>query len=396
VTTPPADLQSAELPPTDRLVTFSFPTTIHFGVGATSRLADEVATLGASRPLVVTDRTVAELPFFADLVEALHRPPTTPAVFDGVWGNPVVAQVAAGVEAYRHHGADVVVAVGGGAAIDVAKAIALMATHPGELFDYEDEVPGARPVTTATAPIVAIPTTAGTGSEVGRSAVIGDDDTHVKRIVFGPPLLPRVVLADPAVTVGLPAPITAATGMDALTHNVEAYLARNWNPMCDGIALEGLRLVANHLPAAVAEPDNLVARGGMLMASMMGAVAFQKGLGVVHSCAHALGTVADVHHGLANAVMVDTALGFNVDASPERFATMATVVGCKPGAGGFLRWLADLKAAVGMPANLVELGIDAGLASQLVEVAEADACHLNNPRPVSAADFADLFARSLG
>jgi alcohol dehydrogenase class IV len=274
-----------------------------------------------------------------------------------------------------------------------------MATHPGELFDYEDEVPGARAVTDATAPIVALPTTAGTGSEVGRSAVISDDNSHVKRIVFGPPLLPRVVLADPELTVGLPAAITAATGMDALTHNVEAYLARNFHPMCDGIALEGLRLVAANLGRAVAVPDDLDARGAMLMGSMMGAVAFQKGLGIVHSCAHALGTVADVHHGLANAVMIDLALAFNVEAVPDRFAVLATTVGLDGGdeaAAGFLRWLADLKAEVGIPADLAALGIDPGGMDELVAVAFADVCHANNPRVVTATDFEAVFRRSFG
>lgn len=381
---------------TSSVVTFSFPTTIRFGVGARDLVADEVIALGGRRPLVVTDRGVAALSFFGELVERLSAAGLDAATFDGVWGNPVTSQVTAGVEAYVAHGADVVVAVGGGAAVDVAKAVALMATHDGHLFDFEDEVPGARLPTAATAPIVAIPTTAGTGSEVGRSAVIGDDDTHVKRIIFGPPLLPRVVLADPVTTVGLPAAITAATGMDALTHNVEAYLARNWHPMCDGIALEGLRLVAANLETAVTTPDDLTARGGMLMGSMMGAVAFQKGLGVVHSCAHALGTVADLHHGLANAVMIDTALGFNLSTVPERFATMATVVGCEPTPDGFLRWLTELKSIVGIPADLLAAGVAPEALDELVAVAVADACHANNPRPVAADDFTALFSESLG
>lgn len=375
--------------------TFSFPTTIRFAVGSRHEVASELAAVSARRPLVVTDSGVSTLGWFAELVDEIGAAGYAVAVFDGVWGNPVVSQVDAGVAAWRAHDADVVVAVGGGAAMDVAKAVALMATHDGHVFDYEDEVPGALMPTSATAAIIAVPTTAGTGSEVGRSAVISDDDTHIKRIIFGPPLLPRVVLADPELTVGLPASITAATGMDALTHNVEAYLARNWNPMCDGIALEGLRLVAASLQRAVAVPDDLEARAGMLMGSMMGAVAFQKGLGVVHSCAHALGTVADVHHGLANAVMIDLALEINVEAVPERFATMAAVVGCEPGADGFLRWLGDLKASVGIPADLVALGIDPALESRLVEVAVADACHPNNPRPVTADDFTAIFRRSL-
>ena len=215
-----------------------------------------------------------------------------------------------------------------------------MATHPGALFDYEDEMPGARPITEAVPWFVALPTTAGTGSEVGRSAVIADDATHIKKIIFSPHLLARVVFADPELTVGLPAAVTGATGMDAITHNIEAYLAKGYNPICDGIALEGLRLGAAHLARAVAAPADLDARGAMLMSSMMGAIAFQKGLGLVHSTAHALGTVADLHHGLANAVMIDHALRFNVEAVPERFEVLGEVVGIgDPTADVFLRWL---------------------------------------------------------
>ncbi|MCC5952214.1 MAG: iron-containing alcohol dehydrogenase [Acidimicrobiia bacterium] len=375
--------------------TFSFPTTIRFGVGARDLLPAELAASGVCRPLVVTDKGVSGLPFCGEILALAGSGGNDAALFDGVWGNPVASQVAAGVEAYRAHDADGVVGLGGGAALDVAKAVALMATHPGELFDYEDEKPGGSVVTDAVCPIVAVPTTAGTGSEVGRAAVISEDDTHVKRIIFGPALLARVVLADPQLTVDLPGPITAATGMDALTHNVEAYLARHYHPICDGIALEGIRQVATHLERAVAEPGDLDARGGMLMASMMGAIAFQKGLGLVHSCAHALGTVADVHHGLANGVMIDLALPFNVEAVPERFEHMATAAAISDvSPAGFLGWLADLKAAVGIPRALVDLGIDPDLQPELVRVAANDACHPNNPRPVTAADFDAIFTKA--
>jgi alcohol dehydrogenase class IV len=377
---------------------FSFPTDIRFGPGARHDLAEHLTEVGITRPLVVTDRGVAALPVFGELVDALAAGGTTPRVFDGVAGNPVVSQVDAGVAAFRDHGADGIVGVGGGAALDVAKAVALMASHPGELFDYEDERPGARPITDAVPWFVAVPTTAGTGSEVGRSAVIADDETHVKRIVFSPHLLARVVFADPELTVDLPAPITAATGIDALTHNVEAYLARAYHPICDGIALEGTRLVARHLARAVSRPDDLDARGGMLMASMMGAIAFQKGLGLVHSTAHALGTAADLHHGLANAVMIDHALPFNVETVPERFAVLATTVGCEaPSPEAFLRWLTELKADVGMPATLVEAGVDleaAGGIDRLARLAFEDACHPNNPRPVTEDDFRHVFVRA--
>jgi alcohol dehydrogenase class IV len=303
-----------------------------------------------------------------------------------------------GVAAFREHGADAVVGVGGGAAIDVAKAVALMASHPGELFDYEDDRPGSRPVTDAVPWLVAVPTTAGTGSEVGRSAVIADDETHVKRILFSPHLLARVVFADPELTVGLPAAMTAATGIDALTHNVEAYLARAYHPICDGIALEGARVVARHLARAVARPDDLDARGGMLMASMMGGIAFQKGLGLVHSTAHALGTAAGLHHGLANAVMIDHALPFNVETVPERFAVMATTVGCETASpAAFLRWLTDLKAEIGVPATLADAGVGVGAVGgidRLARLAIEDTCHPNNPRPVTEDDFRLVFTRA--
>ncbi len=291
---------------------FSFPTAITFGPGARQLLVEDLRAHELHRPLVVTDKGVGALPIFVDLVANLAAGGLEPEPFDGVWGNPVKSQVEAGVAAFQAHGADSIVGIGGGAALDVAKAVALMATHPGDLFEYEDEMPGARPIGPVPH-LVAIPTTAGTGSEVGRSAVISDDVTHVKRIIFSPHLLADSVLADPELTIDLPAAITAATGMDALTHNIEAYLAKAWHPICDGIALEGLRLGAANLARAVAHPHDLGARGAMLMSSMMGAIAFQKGLGLVHSTAHALGTVADLHHGLANAVMIDHALTFNVE-----------------------------------------------------------------------------------
>jgi len=239
---------------------------------------------------------------------------------------------------------------------------------------------------------VAVPTTAGTGSEVGRSTVIADEVTHVKRIIFSPRLLTKAVFADPELTIGLPAPVTAATGMDALTHCVEAYLAKGWHPLCDGIALEGLRLAARSLVRCVRKPTDLAARGDMLMASMMGAVAFQKGLGVTHSCAHALSAAVDMHHGLANAVMIDHALAHNIEAVPERFATLAEVANLPVRDGeGFLAWLVDLKRDLGIPAGLAEAGVPAEARARLPDLALADVCHQCNPRVCTRADFARLF-----
>ena len=289
---------------------FSFPTTIHFGAGARKLVADHLKAQGLERPLVVTDRGIAPLPLLADFVGGLSG--LSAAVYSGISGNPVKGQVDAGVAAYKAHGADAVVGLGGGAALDVAKAIALMATHPGDILEYAWDHPRMRRITGALPYFVAVPTTAGTGSEVGRSSVISDDVTHVKKIVFSPALLAKAVFADPELTLDLPPAITAATGMDALTHNVESYLSPAWHPLCDGIAVEGVRIAAAALPRAVANGSDLAARSDMLMSSMMGAIAFQKDLGAVHSCAHALSTVADLHHGLANGIMIDHVMRFNL------------------------------------------------------------------------------------
>ena len=371
------------------LHTFSFPTQIHFGSGARLRMREHLEAQGRRRPLVVTDRGLAALPLFAEVVGSLA--PLAAVPFSGVGGNPVASQVSAGVEAFRAHGADSIIGIGGGAALDVAKAIALMARHPGELFDYEDERPGARPVDQELPYWIAVPTTAGTGSEVGRSAVISDDRTRVKKIIFSPRLMARAVFADPEVTLGLPKAVTAATGMDALTHCIEAYLAKAYHPICDGIALEGLRLGARALPRCVETPGDVEARGSMMMSSMMGAIAFQKGLGVVHSCAHALSTVADLHHGFANGLMIEPALRFNLEAVPERFRILAQTVGRDGDGEAFIGWLAELKERIGIPRGPAEAGVKPGERGRLAELAFADTCHLNNPRPCTPEDFRRLW-----
>ena len=232
-----------------------------------------------------------------------------------------------GAAAYKAHGADAVIGFGGGAALDVAKAIALMATHPGDILEYAWDHPQVRPIDRPMPYFVALPTTAGTGSEVGRSSVISDDETHIKKIIFSPLLLAKAVFADPELTLDLPPAITAATGMDALTHNVESYLSPAYHPLCDGIALEGVRIAARALPVAVRDGRDLQARSDMLMSSMMGAIAFQKDLGAVHSCAHALSTVADLHHGLANGIMIDHVMRFNLPAATAKMAELARVAG---------------------------------------------------------------------
>jgi alcohol dehydrogenase class IV len=254
--------------------------------------------------------------------------------------------------------------------------------------------PQVKPIVNELPYVVAVPTTSGTGSEVGRSSVVSDNATHVKRVVFSPKLLAKVVFADPELTRDLPPAVTAATGMDALTHNIESYLSPAYHPLCDGIALEGVRIAARALPTAVADGGDLKARGDMMMASMMGAIAFQKDLGAVHSCAHALSAVCDLHHGLANALMLEPVMRFNLEAAQDKFSELAHVVGAA-GPGDFVRWLADLKRAIGIAPSLAAVGVKKDQIAPLVDIAEKDICHQTNPRPVTRADFTRFFEQAL-
>jgi alcohol dehydrogenase class IV len=374
---------------------FAFPTTIHFGPGARKLVGEHLRSNGVERPLIVTDNGLAVLPLIAELRDDLASAGLDVAVFGGVFGNPTASQAMAGAAAYRAHRADAIVGVGGGAAVDVAKVVGVIATKGGEALEYAYDHPQVRAIDANVPHFVALPTTSGTGSEVGRSSVISEDDSHVKRIVFSPNILAKAVFADPELTLGLPPAVTAATGMDALTHNVESYLSSAYHPLCDGIALEGTRIAARSLATAVREPGNLGARSDMMMSSMMGAIAFQKDLGAVHSCAHALGTVCDLHHGLANALMIDTVLAWNAGAVPAKFDELAHVVGARGGAQGFLAWLRDLKKTIGIAPNLSAVGVRKDSIPRLVEVAVADICHQTNPQPVTAKDFERLFAEAL-
>ncbi len=372
---------------------FSFPTTIHFGAGSRKLAGAHLRDHGLRRPLIVTDRALATLPVLTEFMSSL-RTGLDVGVFSGVYGNPACSQVMDGAAAYRTHRADCVIGFGGGAALDVAKVVALMAVHDGHVLEYVWDHPQVRPITNDLPYFVALPTTSGTGSEVGRSSVVSEDDTHLKRIVFSPRLLAKVVFADPELTLALPAPVTAATGMDALTHNVESYLSPAYHPLCDGIALEGTRIAARALATAVREPGNLQARSDMMMASMMGAVAFQKDLGAVHSCAHALGAVCDLHHGLANALMIEPVMRFNQETAPAKFAELAHAVGAGSGEA-FVPWLAKLKQQIGIAPNLSAVGVKREQIGRLVEVAAKDICHQTNPRPCKREDFARFFEQAL-
>lgn len=373
---------------------FSFPTPITFGAGVRQQVPNHLKDQGIDSVMVVTDEMLSQLPFFTQYAGELKAAGLKLDIFSGVKGNPVKSQVMAGVEAFKKSEAKAILGIGGGAALDVAKAIALMVNHPGDIFDYEDEKIGARPIDQDIPYWVAIPTTSGTGSEVGRSTVVADDETHVKKVIFSPRLLARAVFADPEMTSAMPPHVTAATGLDALTHLIEAFLAKGWHPMADGIALEGLRLASAALPRAFKNGTDLKARADMLMASMMGAVAFQKGLGIVHSCAHALSAIVDMHHGLANGIMLDHALAFNAKAVPERFNRLAQVVGLDKGEE-FIAWLARLKAELKIPATLNAAGVGADKLEALVRVAVADGCHLTNPVQVTEQDFRAIFAAVL-
>jgi len=383
---------------------FAFPTAIHFGAGARKLVAEHLAAQGLERPLIVTDRGIAPLPLLSKFVADLHR--LDVAVYSDIWGNPVKSQVDNGVAAFRKHRADSIIGLGGGAALDVAKAIALMAVHDGDVLQYAWDHPQVRPIEHELPHFVALPTTAGTGSEVGRSSVISDDATHIKKIIFSPRLLAKAVFADPELTLDLPPEITAATGMDALTHNVESYLSPAYHPLCDGIALEGVRIAARALRTAVREPHNLQARSDMLMSSMMGAIAFQKDLGAVHSCAHALSTVADLHHGLANGIMIDHVMRFNLKSATEKMAELAHVVGAgtagalpEASAEAFIDWLTTLKRDLRIPATLSEhtarRPVTKADIPALAEVAINDICHQTNPRKCTRADFERIFAGAM-
>lgn len=383
-------------------ITYTFPTTIDFGIGSRHNISAYLKEKKCLRPVIVTDRGVAQLSWLKALHEELQANDLNVSLFSEIWGNPVKSQVLAGAAAAQSHDADSLIAIGGGAAMDVSKLIALMMHHPGDLFDYEDGKPGALPINKKLPILLAMPTTAGTGSEVGRSAVVSDDATKVKKIIFSPRLLPEKVFADPQVTLELPAHITAATGMDALTHALESFLAKGFHPICDGIALEGLYLISRHLRNAVRfakkkmgeTPEHLEARGQMLNAAMMGAIAFQKGLGANHSCAHALSTICDLHHGLANGIMLPYVMNFNRKEVPKLFDRLARTIGLDSGSD-VVTWIEDLKKDIGIPRKLSEVGVTQEQISSLVDIAVGDVCHPLNPRPVTRENFEQLFKEAL-
>ncbi len=379
----------------DKIYQYNFPTTIRFGAGAVNELGDYLIKNNLSRPLIVTDPTVAQLGFFKKIVNDLQKKNLSIEVFHDIHKNPVKSDVYKGTDAFDQTKRDSIIGIGGGAALDVARAIVLRVNHREDLFKYDDLIGGDIFVTNDVPHFITIPTTAGTGSEVGRSAIIADDITHQKKILFSPKLLAKIVLADPMLTMELPAFITAATGMDALTHNMEAYLAKMPHPLCEGIALEGISLISQSLKKAVNKPD-IESRSKMLIASLMGAVAFQKGLGVVHSLAHPLSSLLDTHHGLANAVNIPYGMEFNIKGFEHKFKRIAMTLELKEETGGaVVKYLFDLNSKINIPHKLREIGAKQEHIETLADLAIADFAHPNNPKPVTREDFKQLYLKAL-
>ncbi|MFT7029833.1 MAG: alcohol dehydrogenase class IV [Marinoscillum sp.] len=379
----------------DSRLNFNFPTPIRFGAGVAHEIPGHLLKKGLKRPLVVTDSTVAGLPFFEEILSLLMREDLQYTVYHDMHKNPIESDVLKGGEAYHRAGCDCIVGIGGGVALDVARAIALRVHHHRPLFDYDDLIGGDQYVTEEVPYFVAVPTTAGTGSEVGRSAIISEDDTKKKRILFSPKLMARQVFADPLLTMDLPPFITAATGMDALTHNMEAYLAKNYHPMCDGIALEGMSLIARSIEKATHHPD-LQSRAEMLLGSLMGAVAFQKGLGVVHSMAHPMSSLLDTHHGLANAVNLPYGMAFNYEGLEAKFDKMAASLGVIEADGErVVDFLFEINERLGLPIRLRDVGVEEAHIPILAKLAFEDFAHPNNPKPVTEEDFIQLYQRAL-
>ena len=345
--------------------------------------------------MIVTDPIVAQLDFFKEIINDLKKKNISVEVFSDIHKNPVKSDVYKGTDVYDNTRRDSIIGIGGGAALDVARAIVLRVNHREDLFKYDDLIGGDVYVTNDVPHFITIPTTAGTGSEVGRSAIIADDETHQKKILFSPKLLAKIVFADPLLTMELPPFITAATGMDALTHNMEAYLAKMPHPLCEGIALEGISLINHSLDKAVNKPD-LESRSKMLIASLMGAVAFQKGLGVVHSLAHPLSSLLDTHHGLANAVNIPYGMEFNIEGFENKFKRIARTLELKDETGdAVVKYLFELNSKINIPHKLRDIGVKQEHIETLADLAIADFAHPNNPKPVSREDFRNLYRKAL-
>ncbi len=373
---------------------WSYPTAIKFGVGRIVELAEHCKAAGVKKPLFVTDKALASLPITAEAVGILQAAGLGNAVFSDVDPNPNEINMAAGIKVYLAGGHDGVICFGGGSALDLGKMIALMAHQRSELsvWDLEDiDDWYTRADADKIDPIIAVPTTAGTGSEVGRAGVLTNSLTHKKKIIFHPKLLPVVVICDPALTVGMPKFITAGTGMDALAHCLEAYCSPIYHPMSQGIALEGMRLVFENLPLVYADPNNLDARAHMMSAAAMGAVAFQKGLGAIHSLSHPVGAIYGTHHGTTNAVVMPMVLDYNRAEIEDRLEKAAAYLHIRGGFDGFRAAVMDLRKTLNIPANLSEMGVKREDLDRMAEMAMEDPSCGGNPKVMTLANTRALY-----
>ncbi|WP_332609357.1 iron-containing alcohol dehydrogenase [Achromobacter sp. ESBL13] len=378
-------------------VNWNYPTAMKVGPGRVKELPEWCRELGMRRPLLVTDPGLAPLPMVSDAVQTCRQAKLDCEVFHEIKGNPTGRNVDDGVIAYHQGGHDGVIAFGGGSALDAAKAIALMVGQDRPLWDFEDIGDNYQRVNVAgMAPVVAVPTTAGTGSEVGRASVITDEAAQVKRIIFHARMLPAVVILDAELTVGLPARITAATGMDALSHSLEAYCSPFFHPMAAGIAVEGMRMIKEYLPQAVADGADLQARQQMLVASTMGATAFQRGLGAMHALAHPLGALYDAHHGMLNAILMPYVLKANQHAVAPRLEALARYLDLPgDGPGAVLDWVLRLRQAVGIPHTLAEIGIDEGQVERVGRMASEDPSGGTSPVNFTADAYSQLLQAAI-
>jgi alcohol dehydrogenase len=376
---------------------WNYPTSVRFGAGRIQELPELCQSIGMLRPLLVTDRGLGSAPITLAALDSLKQAGLGAALFSDLKPNPVESNLTAGLAAYHAGKHDGVVAFGGGSGLDMGKLIAFMSGQARPVWDFEDIGDWwTRADPRGIAPVIAVPTTAGTGSEVGRAGILTDERTHTKRIIFHPQMMPRIVISDPALSVGMPAFITAGTGMDAFSHCLEAYCAPGFHPMADGIAVEGMRLVKGALVRAVKQPDDLDARADMLAAAAMGATAFQKGLGGMHALAHPIGALYDTHHGMTNATLMPYVLKFNRSAIEERITRLAAYLQLdNPGFDSFLEFVLQLRADTGVPHSLAELGVDDGKTPLIAQMAVVDPSAGGNPLLLSEENVGKLFTDAL-
>ncbi len=375
---------------------WSYPTAIKFGAGRIKEMPEACAAAGMKRPLLVTDKGLADLPITTATLDILEAAGLGRGLFSDVDPNPNEKNLDAGVAAYNAGGHDGVIAFGGGSGLDLGKMVAFMAGQTRPVWDFEDIGDWwTRANADVIAPIIAVPTTAGTGSEVGRASVITNSETHAKKIIFHPKVLPTVVICDPELTVGMPKFITAGTGLDAFAHCVEAYSSPHYHPMSQGIALEGMRLVKDYLPRAYADGTDLEARAQMMSAAAMGATAFQKGLGAIHAMSHPIGAVFNTHHGTTNAVCMPAVLEFNAPAIADRFQQAAAYLGIEGGFDGFRAFVQEFNDALGIPRQLSDLGVTEDRIPELVEGAIIDPSCGGNPIELTKENLTQLFHAAL-